>query len=109
MEKLLTASQRVMSDRIDLALLDLGDLASRSVRAMSFAVAGAGLLLGGWFALLAAVVIAVDRWLPISVGVALAALVNIALGAYGLSLAGRAMNKLPAGVRDAASAVSGSR
>jgi len=109
MEKLLLASQRLLSDRIDLALLDLRELASRSVRALSFAVAGAGLLLGGWFSLVAALVIAADRWMPISLGVALAAFVNIALGVAGLSSAARAMSKLPVAAREAASSADGSR
>ncbi|MGH7805939.1 MAG: phage holin family protein [Candidatus Binatia bacterium] len=57
LERLLLASQRVLFARLDLLLLEVHDATSRTLRAMLLGGVAIGIAIGGWFALLAGVVL----------------------------------------------------
>jgi uncharacterized membrane protein YqjE len=106
LERLLIASQRVVSDRIDLAMLDLHGLTSRTVRSAMFGGLAIGLGLGGWFALVGAAVSALALRLPLWAALAIAGTVNLAAAALIAGAAARTSRGVPSAVARVASAES---
>jgi hypothetical protein len=80
------AGQRVVLDRVDLARLDLAQIASRMVRGAVLIAVGAVLVAGAWFTFLAGVVVWLDMRLPLTTSLAVVGLTSAAAGAAALML-----------------------
>ncbi len=57
LERLFLASQRVLFARLDLLLLEIHDAMTRTLRAVLLGGVAVGIALGGWFAIIAGVVL----------------------------------------------------
>lgn len=106
LERLLIASQRVVSDRIDLAMLDLHALVGRTVQSAMLGGVAIGLGLGGWFALIGAAVSALALHLPLWAALAIAGAANLAAAVLIAAVAARASRGVPSAVARIASAES---
>jgi hypothetical protein len=60
-ERLFLASQRVIFARLDLLLLEIHDAMTRTLRALLLGGVAVGIALGGWFAMLAGVVLSLSE------------------------------------------------
>jgi hypothetical protein len=81
--------QRVVVDRIDLALLEARMMVSQAVQAFSFALVGVLLLAGGWIALNWALAVLLAVYVSGTFALFTVAAVHIVLGAIVLLLARR--------------------
>ena len=109
--EVLDAGQRVVLDRIELLALEARAAGAGAIASLAFLMCGLGLLLVGWVAANALVIVLIARtWTPAE-GIALVAGVNLAAGAVALVLARRrGTSMLPARINprhDAAEAANG--
>jgi hypothetical protein len=88
----LDAGQRVVLDRIELALVEARAAARGALAGVALMVAGLGLLLVGWIAASAVGVMLLERYLTRAQALGVAALVNFAVGAGALLLARKAIS-----------------
>lgn len=87
--EVLDAGQRVVLDRIELLALEARAAGAGAIASLAFLMCGLGLLLVGWVAANALVIVLIARtWTPAE-GIALVAGVNLAAGAVALVLARR--------------------
>jgi hypothetical protein len=61
LERLFLASQRVLFARLDLLLLEIHDAMTRTLRALLLGGVAIGIALGGWFAMLAGIALALGE------------------------------------------------
>jgi len=87
----LDAGQRVVLDRIELALVEARATARGAVTSIALAIAGIGMLLVGWIAANAVGVLFLERYLTRAQAFGVAALVNFAVGGGALLLARRGL------------------
>jgi hypothetical protein len=79
--RVVEAGHRLVLDRIDLARFDLGQLAARTLRGTVLIAAGAFLLSGAWFALMAGAIVWLHQFLSLAVSLVIVAVITAALGA----------------------------
>jgi len=82
----LETGQRVVIDRIDLLRFDLSQLASRTLGGAVLIAVGAFLLAGAWFALMGAVVVWLQQYLPLSASLAAVATATAGFGAGAIAI-----------------------
>lgn len=83
LERVLLASQRVLFARLDLLLLEMHDAMTRTLRAVLLGGLAVGIGLGGWFALLAGIVLALGDLLGNGPSLLIVGVLN-----FGAALAG---------------------
>ncbi len=79
-ERVLTASQRVITDRIDLVRLESAATISHAIRGGALLGVGGILICGGWFAAMGIVVVLLDAYVTLTAGLAVVALLSLAAG-----------------------------
>jgi uncharacterized membrane protein YqjE len=80
LDRVFRASQRVLIDRIDLVLLEIQQLMARGFLGVIALAVAAGLVLGGWFSLMALVILLADASArPMLLGIV--GVANLAIGA----------------------------
>ena len=94
------AGQRVVLDRVDLARLDLAQIAARTVRGAALIVLGAVLVAGAWFALMAGLVVWLLAYLALGASLALVGGISAAVGAAVISLGVQRANVVDAANRN---------
>ncbi|MEA2626379.1 MAG: hypothetical protein QOD06_2424 [Candidatus Binatota bacterium] len=105
LERVLETSQRVLLDRLELLRIAIVEDLFLTLRGIATLSAGAALAFGSWFFLMAAVVRWLDEQLPLSASLVIVGVFNAAIGGL-LILAGmRAIARVGATGRSAASAV----
>lgn len=85
----LDAGQRIVLDRIELAVVDASAGARSALASFALVLAGLGLLLVGWIATNAVGILILDQYLTSSAAIGAAAVVNFLFGAAALLLARR--------------------
>ena len=83
-ERLLLATQRVLFSRLDLLLLEVHDAMTRTVRALLLGGLAIGIALGGWFAMLTGVVLALGDDIGKGPSLLLVGLINFAVAFAGI-------------------------
>ena len=85
LERLLLASQRVLFARLDLLLLEIHDAMTRTLRALLLGGVAIGIAIGGWFAVLAGIALALGEVIGKGSALVVIGVLNFAL-AIGLIL-----------------------
>lgn len=80
LERVLNASQRVITDRIDLVRLESAAAISRALRGGALLGVGSILISGGWFAAMAIVMVLLDEYVTPTAALAVVALLSVATG-----------------------------
>ena len=95
LERVANASQRIITDRIDLVCLESAAAFSRALHGGALLGVGGILICGGWFAAMAIVVVLLDAYVTTTAGLAVVALLSAAAGG---ALVVLGLRRLPAPV-----------
>jgi hypothetical protein len=90
LSRLVEATERAVSDRIELTRLEAEhsiervrseaeEALGRALRGSAFISAGAALAIGGWFVLMAALIVFLRRWLSLEARIALVGAANVSI------------------------------
>jgi hypothetical protein len=79
-ERVLNASQRLITDRFDLVRLESAEALSRALCGGALLSVGGILICGGWFVAMAIIVVLLDQYAPRAVGLAVVAVLSGAAG-----------------------------